>query len=159
MPVTRTRISSDYVKSSTSPSSDSTKERTTRTRISSDYIKSSPSTCQPIGLQTHRTYVHVQPPAIVHHEPAYVHRHRVPVYVDHQPVIVDETPLVVQPQSQASYFRDIMKVVTTVAILTILGIAIYVYGTIPSCHIEEICENIGKGLQKCHQERVCSTWW
>ncbi len=59
MPVTRTRISDDYIKDTCPTSCGAT---TTRTRISGDYIKPcGVSWCEPICNPYPRTYVQVDP--------------------------------------------------------------------------------------------------
>ena len=134
MPVTRTRISDDYIKD-TCPSNGTT----TRTRISGDYIRGSCSAtceptirtgicgdyswrgaCDPVYNPYPRTYIHVNP------------------YSYHPPVIVaDEV-------SEASLFVGLLL---TALVVTAIGLVIL---NSPTCRIEEVCEG-----SFCHLDRVC----
>ena len=153
MPVTRTRISSDFIQPATCSANRTTTTTrngtTTRTRISPDFIEPAPNrTSNCFGTTTHtrvfpscytpsvspfysRNVVHVPPPVYVNHDPA--------------PVIVTHSS---ERTSGAGVFLGVVVVVALVAIIAFT----------PFCHDEKTCVDIGGGLQKCHFDRVCSSF-
>jgi len=121
---THTRISGDYVKS-TSPCYGGV---ATRTRISSDYYK-------PFG----RTLIVG------------------PSYAPICPVITP-TPVFVPSRTHhyTSYSSMGSAFITGATLLTLLAIIALVAIFLPSCHVVEVCEEVGGGLLQCHLERICT---
>ena len=130
MPTNRTIISDSYVKPSDSCSIPCA--TTTRTCVGGSYIR--PSACYPSWYQPSTWWS----PRMV------------------EPIIIAPEPSVVVRSSRVGSVAD---AVGTLFLATIVIGTVAVALFVPSCQIEEVCRPIGWGLDKCHLEKVCHTFF
>ena len=157
MPITRTKISDDFIEPDNTTSRSSCNE--TRTRISDDFIEPDIGFC---GRRVTRTPIHTYrlpayaPPvftAPTYSRPVYT----APSYTsytssyEHTPVY-SSTPRQVTIHSSG----DIIAGVLGLTILVVGFVALL--ALVPNCHTEKVCTAIGNGLNQCHLEKVCSSW-